>query len=521
MGEDAKYDWLNVNKLVDSSATDLHSVAFNSIDINAGTSLCAAEGTVKGNTFLFDTIPKCTSEVFDIFTTSVVTFTMCVVIFTIIMLSQFITVIWTERKLIARFMDRRGATTSMRSLWVGENGVTAGKWWTLLPFGLGAPVGWVVNTLNRVAGNKSDKATVNRVNNRSWHGIWYLFPGFFQGLGDGMKFLTKEHMVPNKADKLIYELAPFLIISSTVMILGFLPFGSGIYAADPEMSVLFAFAIFGIAPLGVFFAGWSSNNKYSLLGGIRSAAQLTAYEIPLLITILSVCVLSGSLNIIEIIDFQYGSGVWNFFLIPLGSLLFLVTMIAEVERIPFDMPEAEAELVEGWWTEYGGMRWGLLFASEYLRCYAACILMAHFFFGGYHAPFANFIGGLGAFGDAYLAIPGIVWFLRKAWFFFAIFVWGRAAFPRIRPDQILELGWKYLLPLSLINLAFAFILRLYVFDGNSWGPGSGMIIPAAITLISLILFVVLSVDEDPDWEGQRMSHTRTVTPAGTHTIGED
>jgi NADH-quinone oxidoreductase subunit H len=196
-------------------------------------------------------------------------------------------------------------------------------------------------------------------------------------------------------------------------------------------------------------------------------------------------------------------------------------MIAEVERIPFDMPEAEAELVEGWWTEYGGMRWGLLFASEYLRCYAACILMAHFFFGGYHAPFANFIGDLGVFGDAYLAIPGIVWVLLKAWFFFAIFVWVRAAFPRIRTDQILELGWKYLLPLSLINLAFAFILRLYVFDGNTWGPGSGMIIPAVITIVSLILFVVLSVDEDPDWEGQRMSHTRTMTPAGTHTIGED
>ena len=129
MSKDAKYDWLNVNKAIESSATDIHSVAFNSIDINAGTSLCDAQGTTAANTFLFDTIPRCTGEIFNIFNTGVQTFTMCVIIFTIIMLSQFITVIWTERKLIARLMDRRGATTTFRSLWVGENGVTAGKWW--------------------------------------------------------------------------------------------------------------------------------------------------------------------------------------------------------------------------------------------------------------------------------------------------------------------------------------------------------------------------------------------------------
>ena len=136
-------------------------------------------------------------------------------------------------------------------------------------------------------------------------------------------------------------------------------------------------AIFGVAPLGVFFAGWSSNNKYTLIGGMRSAAQLTAYEIPLLITVLGVCVISGSFNVIEIVDFQaQESNVWNLFMLPLGAALFLITMIAEVERIPFDMPEAEAELVEGWWTEYGGMRWGLMFAAEYQRCYAACLLFA-------------------------------------------------------------------------------------------------------------------------------------------------
>ena len=153
----------------------------------------------------------------------------------------------------------------------------------------------------------------------------------------------------------IRDRAPVIIVSTTVMVFAFVPFGPHIYAANPDLSLLFMMAIFGVAPLGVFFAGWASNNKYTLIGGMRSAAQLTAYEIPLLITVLGVAVLSGSLNIIEIVDFQMGEdegNVWNFFLMPLGAALFLITMIAEVERIPFDMPEAEAELVEGWWTEY-------------------------------------------------------------------------------------------------------------------------------------------------------------------------
>ena len=169
-----------------------------------------------------------------------------------------------------------------------------------------------------------------------------------QNVADGMKFMTKEWMVPAKADKFIFEVAPFIIITSTVMIFAFIPLSSNIYSANPELSLLFLMAIFGIAPFGVFFAGWSSNNKYTLLGGIRSAAQLTAYEIPLLVTVLSLAVISGSLNIIEIAEFQISSGVWNIFLLPLGAALFLITMVAEVERIPFDMPEAEAELVEGW-----------------------------------------------------------------------------------------------------------------------------------------------------------------------------
>ena len=415
--------------------------------------------------------------------------------------------LWMERKLLGRFMDRRGARTSLRSLWIGENGVTAGEWWNQLPFGTGAPVGMLNRALNDMAGNDHELEAVSRVNNRSWHGVWWLLPGFFQNVADGMKFLTKEHMVPEKADRYVFEVAPFLIIATTVMCFTFIPLGPHYYSNNSEMSILFLMAVFSVAPLGVFFAGWSSNNKYTLLGGIRSAAQLTAYEIPLLITVLSVVVISGSFNMIEVIEFQADSGVWNLFLMPLGAVLFIVVMVAEVERIPFDMPEAEAELVEGWWTEYGGMRWGLMFASEYLRTYAACILFAHFFLGGWEAPFEDSI--------PYISyVPHIVWVLLKSWFMFIFFVWFRAALHRVRTDQILEFGWRWLLPLSLVNLAIAAGLRLWVYDGiNEEWP---ILIPVLITSISLALFILLSIDEDPEaLEAQiRPFSVQTVDVAG-------
>ncbi len=415
--------------------------------------------------------------------------------------------LWMERKLLGRFMDRRGARTSLRSLWIGENGVTAGEWWNQLPFGTGVPVGMLNRALNDVAGNDHELEVVSRVNNRSWHGVWWLLPGFFQNVADGMKFLTKEHMVPEKADRYVFEVAPFLIIATTVMCFTFIPLGPHYYSNNAEMSILFLMAVFSVAPLGVFFAGWSSNNKYTLLGGIRSAAQLTAYEIPLLITVVGVVVISGSVNLIEVIEFQADSGVWNVFLMPLGAVLFIVVMVAEVERIPFDMPEAEAELVEGWWTEYGGMRWGLMFAAEYLRTYAACLLFAHFFLGGWEAPFEDTI--------PYISyVPHIVWVLLKSWFMFIFFVWFRAALHRVRTDQILEFGWRWLLPLSLVNLAIAAALRLWVYDGiNEEWP---ILIPVLITSISLALFILLSIDEDPEaLEAQtRPFSVQTVDVAG-------
>tara|TARA_B110000196_G_C20834997_1_gene515530 strand:- start:30 stop:701 length:672 start_codon:yes stop_codon:yes gene_type:complete len=222
---------------------------------------------------------------------------------------------------------------------------------------------------------------------------------------------------------------------------------------------------------------------------------------------------------------------------PLGAVLFLISMIAEVERIPFDMPEAEAELVEGWWTEYGGMRFGLLFAAEYMRVYAASILFAHFFMGGWHAPFAGTIGSIPYLGAAWLAIPGVIWTLLKAWFIFTVvFVWARTALPRIRTDQILEFGWRMLLPLAVLQVALSLVYRLYFFDASAlsdtvaggwtwdltvlgytlpWG------LPILTTMFWIGLFAILMKDENIVENEERMYHIRTMTPAGTHTAGKE
>ncbi len=336
---------------------------------------------------------------------------------------------------------------------------------------------------------------------------------------------------------MIFEVSPFLIVSSTLLILGMIPLSSGIYATNPDLSILYAIAIFGIAPIGVFFAGWSSNNKYTLIGGIRSAAQLTAYEIPLLLTLLSVAILSGTFNIIESIHFQHAAGSWNIFLMPLGAALFLITMIAEVERVPFDMPEAEAELVEGWWTEYGGMRFGMLFMAEYIRTYAACFLFTHFFLGGWHLPLQGTIGSIEflGLGGLYLLIPGAIMTLIKSWLVFLIvFVWARFALARIRTDQILEFGWRMLLPLAVLQLVLSLVYRLYLFNpddmsaqndvagGMAWDAfGIPFFVPAATTLFWIGMFWIYLNDEDKSVAQERMFHVQTVEPAGTVVPGQE
>ena len=278
--------------------------------------------------------------------------------------------------------------------------------------------------------------------------VGYRIGGWLQNLADGIKLFVKEIIVPKKADKLGYLLAPVIYVGSSLLILSVIPLSEhfGLSTNDSgeyvEAGALFALAAFAIAPFAILLAGWSSNNKYTLIGGMRSAAQMMSYEIPLILCAASVFLLAGSFNFVDIVDAQHD--VW--FLIPLfiGFVVFLICLIAEVEIIPFDLPEAEAELVEGWTTEYGGMKFGLFYMTTAIRSYAGGALATAFFLGGWQGPWF---------------IPDEIWFLIKAYIVYTVFMWLTWSVPRVRIDQMLGVGWRRLLPLAILNLLIAAALK--------------------------------------------------------------
>ncbi|MCL2607725.1 MAG: NADH-quinone oxidoreductase subunit NuoH [Methanomassiliicoccaceae archaeon] len=271
--------------------------------------------------------------------------------------------------------------------------------------------------------------------------------GYFQNLSDGLKTFLKENIMPAKADKMGYMWALSIVIGSSVLIACMIPLSDRWFIVDYGTGLLIIFALFAIAPFTILVAGWAQNNKYSLIGGMRAAAQLISYEVPMLIVFASVALMAGSFNINEIVHAQ-AETMWYILPLFLGFVVFMVAAIAEAERIPFDLPEAEAELVEGWQTEYSGMKWGLIMLGDYFRGYVACALGAIMFLGGWMLP------GIGA-GP----VPELV-FLLKVFLLFFIFIWVRAAHCRVRTDQILNIGWKILLPLSVINLIIVILIKM-------------------------------------------------------------
>ncbi len=278
--------------------------------------------------------------------------------------------------------------------------------------------------------------------------VGYRIGGWLQNIADGMKLFVKEIITPKDADRLGFILAPVIFVSSSFLILATIPlspdFGiaTNIDGDFVPAGALFAFAAFAIAPFSILLAGWSSNNKYTLIGGMRSAAQMMSYEIPLLLAVASVFLLSGDFGFVGIVEGQ--EDVWYAIPLFIGFIVFLVCMAAEVEVTPFDLPEAEAELVEGWTTEYCGMRFGFFMMTSYLRGYAGGALATALFLGGWNGP------------DP---IPGEIWFLIKAYCVFVVIEWMRWSLPRVRVDQILNLGWKRLLPLAMVNLLVAAAMK--------------------------------------------------------------
>ncbi len=282
--------------------------------------------------------------------------------------------------------------------------------------------------------------------------------GLFQPFADGIKLFFKEDIIPAKADKPLFYLAPVIFFIAALTSLAVLPFFDGFVIADINIGLLFLLAMSSLAAYGIVLSGWSSNSKFSFLGGMRAASQVISYEIAMGLSLVGVMIMAGSLNLSDIVRAQhaYPTGV---FVIPqfLGFFVFVIAAFAETNRLPFDLPEAESELVAGYFTEYSGFRFALFFLGEYTGMLIMSSLLALCFLGGWTIPrfITDFIPLLSA-------VPGIVWFLMKVYAFMFFYYWVRATLPRYRYDQLMGIGWKLLIPLALINILLTGLVKAWM-----------------------------------------------------------
>ncbi len=313
-----------------------------------------------------------------------------------------------------------------------------------------------------------------------WHGL-------LQPIADGLKFVLKEDIVPSKADALIFTLAPMISLIPAFVVFSVVPFGppgmfegllrgilsrflesasverivsnpiaSGGFVTDINIAVLFVLSVSSVGILGVILGGWASNSKYPLLGALRSSAQMVSYEVAMGFAIISVLLYAGSLSLVEIVQQQQAGGWWYFFIQPVAFFLLLVCGMAETNRLPFDLPEAETELVGGFHTEYSGFRFSLFFLAEYANMITVSALAVTLFWGGWLPPFPN-VPWLGFLG----IIPPVAWFLIKVFLILYLFIWVRGTLPRFRFDQLMNYGWKVFLPIALGHvILYAAILAI-------------------------------------------------------------
>jgi NADH-quinone oxidoreductase subunit H len=283
--------------------------------------------------------------------------------------------------------------------------------------------------------------------------------GIFQTVADTLKLIMKEGLTPDLADKFLFNLAPFIVMIVAMLLLAPIGFARGFQIWDINIGVLYISAISSLSVIGILMAGWASNNKYSLLGAMRSGAQIVSYELSAGMAILSVIVLTGSLQISDIIASQQ-NGWWLFKgHIPaiIAFVIFIIAVTAETNRAPFDLAEAESELTAGFHTEYSGMKFALFFLAEYINIFIVCAIGATLFLGGW---MPLHIGSWEGFNHIMDYIPSSVWFLGKTFLLIFLIMWFRWTFPRLRVDQLLMLEWKYLLPISMFNLLLATVIAI-------------------------------------------------------------
>uniref|UniRef100_A0A7C3ZCS2 NADH-quinone oxidoreductase subunit H n=1 Tax=Desulfobacca acetoxidans TaxID=60893 RepID=A0A7C3ZCS2_9BACT len=269
-----------------------------------------------------------------------------------------------------------------------------------------------------------------------WHGA-------IQTVADALKLLGKELITPKDVDRWVYLAAPIVIFLPVLLSFLVIPFSQNLVIRDMNVGILLILAFAALTVLAILMAGWASNNKYSVLGAIRSVAQNVAYEIPLLIILMSIILMVGSFSLVDIVNAQ--NRFWFVLVQPVAFILYITCATAETNRAPFDLPEAESELVAGFHTEYSGMRFALFFLAEYTNMFIVSAIATVFFLGGWHGPF----------------LPGIVWFFLKVYFVIFLIMWFRWTFPRVRFDQLITFAWKILIPLAFANLIItAFIMKL-------------------------------------------------------------
>jgi NADH-quinone oxidoreductase subunit H len=325
-------------------------------------------------------------------------------------------------------------------------------------FSLPGPLTWIER---KVAGHMQIRMGPMRVGP---HGI-------LQPIADTVKMLLKEDIIPERADKLLFVLAPAISMVPLFAVFVAIPFGDtfvipatlpwiggleiDMYVSDMNIGILYVLAISGIASFGIILGGWASNSKYAMLGGLRSAAQMISYEVALSFAAIGVVMLSGSLSLLEIVRAQDGSIFdWNVFYLPVGPVwffIFFVAGLAEMNRIPFDMPEDEGSLAAGFHVEYSGMRFAFFMLAEYVAMVTIAVLLVLFFFGGWNSPFPT---------DIFFIWP-IFWFVGKVMAFIILFMVIRFTLPRYRYDQLMTIGWKILIPLSIINLLITGLMKIY------------------------------------------------------------
>lgn len=288
------------------------------------------------------------------------------------------------------------------------------------------------------------------------------YHGLLQPFADALKLLGKEDLVPAGADRVLFLIAPMIAFTPSVLVYCAMPWVSEFAGMSFDVGIFMVFAIAAVFPVGVLVAGWSSHNKYSLIGGFRSAAQQISYEVPMILAVMGVVMLAESLKLSTIVEAQ--GSVWNIVTQPFAFVVYFIAMLAELNRVPFDMPEAESELVAGFNTEYSGMRFALFFVAEYANVFTWSLITVLLFFGGWLGP----------------VLPGFVWLLLKTYAVVCVIIWMRGTFPRVRVDQLMDIGWKLLLPAALLNVLL-----------TATGVVTNLVVLIALELVATVGFVWL------------------------------